>query len=217
MTPTTTSVRAACVSSWTVVDRIEYFADLGVNAIMPLPFQEYETENSLGYNGMDLFSPEMDYSVPLAQLDPYVSRVNRLLQNKGRAPTTRAALTGQVNQLKAFIDLCHLYGIAVIADVVYNHAGGPFQAQDLDQGLYFFERDQGPDNAKSTYFQGGDGLAGGLVFAFQKPPVAAFLIDNGKSLYQEYHVDGLRYDEVTVIDGRGGWFFAQQLTIRCAS
>ena len=46
-----------------VVERIEYFADLGVNAIMPLPFQEYQGENSLGYNGTDLFSPEMDYAV----------------------------------------------------------------------------------------------------------------------------------------------------------
>ena len=36
-----------------VVDRIEYFSDLGVNAIMPLPFQEFQTENSLGYNGTD--------------------------------------------------------------------------------------------------------------------------------------------------------------------
>ena len=47
-----------------MVDRIEYFADLGVNAVMPLPFQEYQGENSLGYNGTDLFSPEMDYAVP---------------------------------------------------------------------------------------------------------------------------------------------------------
>ena len=51
-----------------VVDRIEYFADLGVNAMMPLPFQEYQGENSLGYNGTDLFSPEMDYAVPAAEL-----------------------------------------------------------------------------------------------------------------------------------------------------
>ena len=40
-----------------VVDRIEYFSDLGVNAVMPLPFQEYQGESSLGYNGTDLFSP----------------------------------------------------------------------------------------------------------------------------------------------------------------
>src|SRR2546422_9808964 len=53
-----------------VVDRIEYFVDLGVNALMPLPFQEYQGENSLGYNGTDLFSPEMDYSVLPAELEP---------------------------------------------------------------------------------------------------------------------------------------------------
>jgi len=31
-----------------VVDRIEYFKDLGVTAVMPLPFQEFPTANSLG-------------------------------------------------------------------------------------------------------------------------------------------------------------------------
>ena len=106
-----------------VVDRIEYCADLGVNAVMPLPFQEYQGENSLGYNGTDLFSPEMDYSVAAADLAPYLPRVNRLLAQKGLHRWRIAELTGQINQFKAFIDLCHLYGIAVIADVVYNHAG----------------------------------------------------------------------------------------------
>ena len=41
-----------------------------------------------------------------------------------------------MNQLKALIDLCHIYGLAVILDVVYNHAGGDFG----DQSLYFFDR-----------------------------------------------------------------------------
>ena len=58
-----------------VVDRIEYFADLGVNAVMPLPFQEFQGENGLGYNGTDLFSPEMDYAVQRADLAPYLARV----------------------------------------------------------------------------------------------------------------------------------------------
>src|SRR5207253_7721426 len=103
-----------------VVDRIEYFADLGVNALMPLPFQEYQGENSLGYNGTDLFSPEMDYAVPADDLAPHLARVNRLLTGKGFAPLTAAQLTGQINQFKAFVDLCHLYGTALIADVVSN-------------------------------------------------------------------------------------------------
>lgn len=190
-----------------VVERIEYLADLGVNAIMPLPFQEYQTENSLGYNGTDLFSPEMDYAVRATDLAPYLARVNRLYAKKGRPARTAAELAGPVNQLKTFIDLCHLYGIAVIADVVYNHAGGPFDAQSL----YFFDRQPGPDNANSQYFLR-DGHAGGLIFAFWKQEVRQFLIDNAKSLLEEYHVDGLRYDQVTVIDASGGWFFAQDLT-----
>src|SRR3954451_21031480 len=66
-----------------VVDRIEYWADLGINAVMPLPFQEYQGENSLGYNGTDLFSPEMDYTVRATELAPYLQRVNGLFAAKG--------------------------------------------------------------------------------------------------------------------------------------
>ena len=188
------------------MDRIEYFADLGVNAVMPLPFQEYQGENSLGYNGTDLFSPEMDYAVR-GRAPPYLARVNRLLAAKGFAPLAAAQLTGQINQFKAFIDLCHLYGIAVITDVVYNHAGGGFD----DQSMWFFDRQPRTTDNNSLYFTDQD-HAGGRVFAFWKQEVRQFLIDNGKSLLQEYHVDGLRYDQVTVIDENGGWYFAQDLT-----
>ena len=149
----------------------------------------------------------MDYSVPAADLAPYVARVNRLLAAKGFGPLTAAQLTGQINQLKAFIDLCHLYGIAVIADVVYNHAGGGFD----DQSIKFFDRQPYTTDNNSLYFTDQD-HAGGLVFAFWKQEVRQFLIDNGKSLLQEYHIDGLRYDQVTVIDEHGGWYFAQDLT-----
>lgn len=190
-----------------VVDRIEYFKDLGVNAVMPLPFQEYQGENSLGYNGTDLFSPEMDYSVAAADLAPYLARVNRLLRAKGFAPLVAAQLTGQVNQFKAFIDLCHLYGIAVIADVVYNHAGGGFD----DQCIKFFDRQPYTTDNNSLYFTDQD-HAGGRVFAFWKNEVRQFLIDNGRALFEEYHLDGLRCDQVTVIAESGGWYFAQDLT-----
>ena len=37
---------------------------------MPLPFRNIQGENSLGYNGTDLFSPEMDYAVPAADSRP---------------------------------------------------------------------------------------------------------------------------------------------------
>src|SRR5689334_14384077 len=83
------------------VDRVEYWQDLGVNAVMPLPFQEFQGENRMCYNGTDLFSPEMDYSVVAADLPRYLNRVNRLLTAKGFEPLTLAQLTGQVNQFKA--------------------------------------------------------------------------------------------------------------------
>ena len=190
-----------------VVDRIEYFADLGVNAVMPLPFQEYQGENSLGYNGTDLFSPEMDYSVREEDLAPYLARVNRLLTAKGFAALTATQIKGQINQFKVFIDLCHLYRIAVITDVVYNHAGGGFDKQSIK----FFDWQPNTNDNNSLYFTDQD-HAGGRVFAFWKKEVRQFLIDNGKALLEEYHVDGLRYDQVTVIAESGGWYFAQDLT-----
>jgi len=189
------------------VGRIEYWAELGINAVMPLPFQEFQTENSLGYNGTDLFSPEMDYAVHQHELGPYCETVNRLLAAKGRPPLSAIDLKGQVNQLKTFIDLCHLYGIAVIADVVYNHAGGDFD----DQSLYFFDRQLATDNANSLYFTR-EGHAGGLIFDYQKPEVRTFLTDNALLLLREYHIDGLRFDQVTVMDEHGGWRFCQDLS-----
>ena len=112
------------------LDRVEYLADLGVNALQPLPVVEFAGEWSLGYNGTDIFSPEMDYGVDPADLPPYLERVNALLAKQGCAPLTLEHLEGQVNQLKAFVDVCHLYGLAVLVDVVYNHAGGGFDAAE---------------------------------------------------------------------------------------
>lgn len=189
------------------VDRIEYLADLGVTALQPLPLVEFQGEWSLGYNGTDLFSPEMDYCVAPADLPPYLDKVNALLHAKGCAPLTADQLSGQVNQLKAFVDLCHLYGLAVLPDVVYNHAGGGFDLQSIDH----FDFPAAPDHRNSLYFSD-EGYAGGRVFAFAKPEVRAFLIANATMLLDEYHADGLRFDEVSVIVDEGGWSFCQDLT-----
>lgn len=201
-------IRGGRVSKYLdALDRIPYLADLGINAIMPLPFVEFQGENSLGYNGTDIFSPEMDYAVESADLDPYLRKVNQLLAQKNRAPLRKEQLVGQINQMKAFIDIAHLYGIAVIADVVYNHAGGGFD----DQSIHFLDRPASTDNKDSLYFLA-SGHAGGLVFAFWKREVRQFLIDNAKMFLNEYHIDGFRYDQVTVMDEHGGWFFCQDLT-----
>jgi 1,4-alpha-glucan branching enzyme len=52
------------------------------------------------------------------------------------------------------------------------------------------------------------------VFAFWNQDVRQFLIDNAKFFLDEYHIDGLRYDQVTVIDKQNighGLLFCQHL------
>src|ERR1019366_7736403 len=119
-----------------VVDKIPYIADLGVTVVQLLPIQEFPGEFSLGYNGTDYFSPEMAYRVKDSDLAPYLARATALLAAKGLAPYTVADLLGETNQLKALVDLCHAYGLAVVFDLVFNHAGGGFG----DQTIWFFDR-----------------------------------------------------------------------------
>ena len=192
-----------------VLDRLEYLADLGVNAIQPLPVVEWQGSNSRGYNNTDFFSPEMDHALAPEELAPYLERVNLLLRKKGRSELRADDLHSQVNQLKAMIDLCHVHGLAVILDVVYNHAGGPFD----DQSMRFFDR---PWNREwwdpDSYFIGGDGWAGGRIFDYGSDEVRNFLIQNAMMLLAEFHVDGFRYDEVSVIHNNDGGRLCRDLT-----
>ena len=196
-----------------VIDKIPYLADLGVTAVQLLPIQEFDGDFSFGYNGTDYFSPEMAYGVDDAELGPYLARANALLAAKGLAPYDAVALHSSTNQLKALVDLCHVHGLAVIFDLVFNHAGGGFG----EETLWFFDRQRGIETPlwwNSLYFSDKT-WAGGVVFNFQSDPVRAFLIDNAQFLIDDYRVDGLRFDEVSVIDhnsyGRG-WDFCQALT-----
>lgn len=199
-----------------IASKIEHLAELGVNCIQLLPIVEFRTQFSMGYNGVDYFSPEMDFAVPEAALAPYRAEVDRLLTARGQPPSAPEALRGSVNQLKMLVNLCHLYDIAVIFDVVYNHAGGDFG----DQSMYFFDREapgNPVDNNRSLYFLD-RGHAGGLVFAMWRNEVRQFLIDNALFFLREYRVDGFRYDQVSVIveeNANHGWRFCQNLTSTC--
>ncbi|HET7462125.1 MAG TPA: hypothetical protein VFJ82_12790, partial [Longimicrobium sp.] len=194
-----------------VARKVPHLAALGVTAVQLLPIQEFQTEFSMGYNGTDYFSPEMDLAVPDVRLGPYAEELNALLDARGLARYAADDLRGEMNQLKALVDLCHVHGLAVLLDVVYNHAGGDFG----DESIYFFDRQPaGGGNRNSLYFSE-VGHAGGLVFDFGKPEVRDFLIQNARFYLDEYRVDGLRYDQVSVIDHDGaphGWSFCQDLT-----
>ena len=200
-----------------VAARVAYLRSLGINAIQPLPIVEFPGLYSLGYNGVDYFSPETDYGVRDNDpaLDNYLAAINQLLQDADPVltPYRREDVLGTANQLKVMIDLCHVYGIAVLLDVVYNHAGGDFG----DKSIYFFDRKANDTQNNSLYFTD-RGWAGGLVFAYWNSNVKQFLIDNAVFYLQEYHCDGFRYDEVSVIKNEGGehgWRFCQYVTDTC--
>jgi 1,4-alpha-glucan branching enzyme len=193
-----------------ILDKIDYLVALGVNAIQPLPISEFPTQFSMGYNGTDMFSPESLYAVSDdVELNGYLLKINAMLARRSRGPIEIDRLRGSMNQLKAMVDVAHVYGMAVIFDVVYNHAGGGFDGDSI----YFFDREPNGNNNNSQFFTD-QGWAGGLIFAFWKQEVRQFLIDNASQLSAEYHLDGFRYDEVSVITDHStsGWGFCQDLT-----
>lgn len=201
-------VRGGVAKLLHAAERVPYLADLGVNAVQPLPFVEFWTESSIGYNGTDLFSPEMDYCMSPAQLDEILPRLNGLLRARGAPEKTRVELEPHPNQLKLFIDLCHLYGIAVIVDVVYNHAGPSFNRQSIEH----FDLPLAPSQFNKLYFHKGGAEWVGPVFDYGLADVREFLLDNARAFLNEYRVDGFRFDEVRVIGWNGGWGFLQDMT-----
>jgi 1,4-alpha-glucan branching enzyme len=200
-----------------VIEQLPYLKALGVNAIMPLPIVEFPTMFSFGYNGVDYFSPETDYGIgdTDGSLNTYLAGINHKLQaiNPDFRPYDLHDIQGTANQFRMMVDMCHVYGIAVILDVVYNHAGGGFG----DKSIYFFDR-QPEDNINNSLYFTDHEWAGGRVFAYWKNEVKQFLIDNARYYLQECHCDGLRYDEVSVIKNEGGehgWRFCQYVTDTC--
>jgi 1,4-alpha-glucan branching enzyme len=193
-----------------VATRLPYLRDLGVNAIQLLPIQEFETPFSEGYNDVDYFSPEGRYLVGAdADLGWYLGRINAALAAFGAAPLTLGDLRPGVNQLKCLIDLAHLHGVAVIFDLVYNHAGGGFDGQSL----WFYDRFGERDANDSLYFTD-QAFAGGQAFAFANANVRQFIIDNASFWLREYRIDGVRYDEVRIISNNrpAGFALCQDMT-----
>src|SRR5262249_22526402 len=80
-----------------VARKIPYLRALGITAIQLMPIQEFPTQFSLGYNGVDYFSPEMDFGLADDDLPSYLAELNPLLAAKGLAPYAEADLRGEMN------------------------------------------------------------------------------------------------------------------------
>jgi 1,4-alpha-glucan branching enzyme len=201
-----------------VIGKIPYLVALGINVLQPLPVDEVEVNPNMGYSGADYFSPDFPYVVTDQNaLTRDLVTINGLLLGKGLSPLAIEDISSGHAQLQTLVDLCHVYGIAVVFDVVYNHAGGFTVNGSLDdQCLYYFDRIPNVgNNNDSLYFTDQDRGTGGLAFALWNNDVRQFLLNNASYYLDEFHADGFRYDEISILlstNKDSGWSFCCDLT-----
>ncbi len=221
-----------------VIEKVEYLVALGINVVQPLPVTGNEDKGpTLGYDGSDYFSPDCEYGVSdPAALAGYLATINRLLAAKGFAPMTVANITPEAAQMKAMVDLLHVYGIAIVFDVVFSTtradgAGRPIPCRRrwIRAGCCtatitasisgIARRRPGPngqicDNNQSLYFTD-QGFVGGLSFALWNADVVGFLQGNARYFLEELHADGFRADEISMLltmEWSDGWDFVRGMT-----
>jgi 1,4-alpha-glucan branching enzyme len=111
-------------------------------------------------------------------------------------------LYGQPDDLRQLIDACHTRGLAVLFDVVYNH-------MDSTDNLWQFDgnNDHRTDESEAT-------TGGGIYFStvdtgfgrrpdHDSPDVQRFFAENAAMWFDEYHVDGLRFDSASNFSAAG--------------
>ncbi len=154
---------------------LDHIAELGVNAVHIMPFQDYENGDSTsaynwGYMPVNFNSPEGSYAT-----DP----------SDG----------SRVHEAKLMVDAFHRKGLKVILDVVFNHTAETrqkiynFNALAMD---YYYRV-----NPDGTY---SNGASCGNEFKTEAPMARRFLIDSLLYWVREYKVDGFRFDLMGLID-----------------
>lgn len=141
------------------MEKLDYLQGLGINAIELMPVQEFDGNDSWGYNPRYFFAMDKAY--------------------------------GTVNDYKEFIDECHLRGIAVLFDVVYNHATGahPFAKLYWNAALNKTAENNPWFNVNPPhpydFFHD---------FNHESPLVRNHVKRNLTYLLDEFRVDGFRFD-----------------------
>ena len=157
---------------------IDHLKQLGVNAVHILPSYDFgsvdetrlnEPQYNWGYDPVNYNVPEGSYST-----DP-------------TDPATR------IREFKQMVQALHKAGIAVILDVVYNHTydieHSNFQLTFPD--YYYRKTAAVPDGSPSGY---SNGSGCGNETASERPMMRRFMIESAKYWYNEYRIDGFRFD-----------------------
>ncbi len=146
-----------------LIDKIDYFKNLNVNAIELMPVMEFEGNEGWGYN------PSFHMA-----LDKFY---------------------GTQDKFKELIDLFHQNGIAVILDLVLNHAMG----RNPMVRMWMTDDDQdgwGNPSSVSPYFNvtATHSYGIGNDFNHQKPLTKYYVKRVIKHWIQDFHIDGFRWD-----------------------
>lgn len=100
---------------------------------------------------------------------------------------------GSPFNLAHFVDAAHRHGLAVIFDVVYNHAG------PHDNVLWEYDGYTNEDGG--IYFEGGQMTRWGRGPAWWKREVQDYFHQCARMYLEDYRADGLRFDVTTQING----------------
>ena len=103
---------------------------------------------------------------------------------------------GGPDALREFVREAHRRGIAVHVDVVHNHY------DNVDVPMRQFDGYAGGDNGNGIYFYEDEerGMTPwGPRPDFGRPEVRSYILDNIRMLFDEYRIDGLRWDSVVNI------------------
>ncbi len=107
---------------------------------------------------------------------------------------------GTPDTMRHLVNEAHKKGLAVIFDVVYNHAGPG------DNSLWEYDGNYNGDGG--VYFEGGWMTDWGRGPAHWKTEVRNFFLENARMYLKEYNADGLRFDATTKIQ----WESLQHIT-----
>ena len=100
---------------------------------------------------------------------------------------------------KRFVDACHMKGLGVVLDVVYNHLG-PAGNYLSEFGPYFTDRYRTPWGWAVNF--DGEGSYG----------TRDFVISNALMWFSAYHIDGLRLDAVHAVFDEGALHILEELS-----
>ncbi len=101
--------------------------------------------------------------------------------------------SARINELKQGVQAIHTNGMRVVMDVIYNHVMNPntFSQESLVPG-YFFRTDA-LGNLTNQSGCGND-------VASERPMVRKYIVDSVVYWAQQYHIDGFRFDIMSLVD-----------------